>query len=1012
MKQKLAVFFIFISFFIFYCPSWCRAIEPSSLLTKPQPGSIIKKQGAPHTYTNTGGGHGLETKQIPVPVHAPQTDNTTAAETVSQKKSSAPAADTPLEAYATATSFIKQAHYEEALPYLEKALQQPDHLFIKADYAVCLAWTGAYQQAADFFGRHEQELKNLTYVTRSVARSFYELGNVEKALDLYQQSLASNPADGEAFKGVMYCLTRLGKYEQAHRRLEEAGKKELIAPHVITLIRVDLLKEEQDYKDAYRQYLHILVTSTDEESLLRHQDKRRQVFGFLSAEDLNALITEYRDQYPAYLILLMDNSQQADLPSSRVLEIQTYSLGALLELAWGYFKAGRHTESQDLYRFILNKWPSSCLARIGLTYPLAAQGQFEDAQKGLQGVLGRGCFKLNALFAQAYVYEQQHNFLAAITTYEKILTLQPKNPAAPKLKIRGISDLGAPSLAYEEALARGITEQEFIEYLTTDLTLPRIKWAQHDKAIISLEAMLRENPANTRARYDYIVALRNKERMPEVLDQFRLLEHDLVVLPYFVTEAVADAYLYLEQPKKALYYYELSYNKKPEFPFYTLMGLFYTYQELRWWKQAEQMWREIRAFMATHQQLSPWIRLEAFQARGWYFAYQDRLKEAQHYFTPMLKKAGMNSATRTALGYVYLWRGWPRLSLEEFKIAQNVDIKEFSANIQNGIVLALNQLNYKNEARELAGKLFKEFPRNKHVQDVVETLQVEDMNEFWIEGKFVNESPGATEYWIRSSLSEPIIPTFRLFQEFVWQETSDDGEDFHWNRAGLGCEWIVLPQLIWKQAVNYDYEDTDDFGYYSIITWLPTDHLKITAGYDSFMLDIPIRARAEGVEGENAYLDVYYHESDLRYYGATFNINWLDDGNRGTSLTLYYDQNVVNLPDFKIRCGIEGNYSANSKQNVDYFSPLEGYTLVLNQTFHYIHYHRDDRKFRSSLYTREGFYLQHGFHSYAIYGITYEQTFDVSKSFAIVWHVAWDRKIYDGDSTHVWSGFFGLRKNF
>jgi biofilm PGA synthesis protein PgaA len=195
-------------------------------------------------------------------------------------------------------------------------------------------------------------------------------------------------------------------------------------------------------------------------------------------------------------------------------------------------------------------------------------------------------------------------------------------------------------------------------------------------------------------------------------------------------------------------------------------------------------------------------------------------------------------------------------------------------------------------------------------------------------------------------------------------------------------------------------------------TGLPKDPFKITTGYDSFQLDIPIRARAVGIEGQNAFIDLLYQESDLRYYGFSTNLSWLDDGNRSIGSTFYYDQNLLNSPDFKIRMGGEFNYSANSKQNVEYFSPLEGYTFVLNQTFHYIHYALYDRKFLSSVFTRQGLYSQHGFKSYAIYGITFEHAIDISKTFAFFWNATWDRKIYDGESTHVWSNFFGLRKNF
>ena len=56
-------------------------------------------------------------------------------------------------------------------------------------------------------------------------------------------------------------------------------------------------------------------------------------------------------------------------------------------------------------------------------------------------------------------------------------------------------------------------------------------------------------------------------------------------------------------------------------------------------------------------------------ARGWYFIYQDKLKEAQDYFDNCLKQAGLDSGFRAGLGQAYYFRGWPRQALEQFRIA-------------------------------------------------------------------------------------------------------------------------------------------------------------------------------------------------------------------------------------------------------------------------------------------------------------------------------------------------------
>ena len=120
----------------------------------------------------------------------------------------------------------------------------------------------------------------------------------------------------------------------------------------------------------------------------------------------------------------------------------------------------------------------------------------------------------------------------------------------------------------------------------------------------------------------------------------------------------------------------------------------------------------------------------------------------------------------------------------------------------------------------------------------------------------------------------------------------------------------------------------------------------------------------------------------------------------------------MNTPDFKIRLGGEIYHSRNRKTHVDYFSPSHDFSFLITPTFHWIHFLRYDKKFRSSLYPRIGFYKQHKYDCHTIGGVTYEQLIRLSKTFEFTWNVSWDRKIYDGDSTDVWGGFCAFRKNF
>lgn len=922
--------------------------------------------------------------------------------------------DSEISDYSLAVRLIKDEKYREAIPILERALEKyPENNFIKADYLLCLVWTGLHKKAVDYYSIYKERLKSVKYVHRNIAKAFYELGDYVEAEGLYERAILNDQSDGEALKGLIYSLCRLGNYSQAHQNLEEYGQKGILSPKLLTLLKAHIFQKEENYKQAYILYLKSVLTEKKEHALKELQDKRREVFLFLTEDEVSSMQKEHKDDYLIYNIISIDRGKYEDLLRVEHFVIEELPFGFLLELAWGHFKAQRDDEAIEIYQFIIKKWPHSCLARINLVYPLCSKGSLEKGRDFLEWVFRRDCFLINALFAKAFLHEKRKDFLKAIEVYNEILARKPQNISALKLKMRNIADLGATSHAYEISQQKNIKDEQFISALKGDMVLDRLKWKEAEKAIPMLEQQLEDDPANFRARCDYIVALRQKERMKEVVEQFEVAKRMAKPLPYWVTEAMADASLYLERPKEALEFYKITLKNKPADTFNPLMGLFYTYQELRDWKNAERTWEKIEELLKT-KRLKKWMRLEAVGAKGWYLAYKDKLKEAQDYFESYLKQAGMNPSFRTGLGHVYIWRGWYRRALEELKIAYNIYPKD--AATQNGMVLALNELNYKKEARSLAEKLYKKYPTKKHVQDTYELLQVEDMNEFHTETKFIDEDPGSREYRVKSTLKEPIVPTFKLFQEVVWQETAEETtegkEEFEWKRAGLGYEWIVVPQLIWKQAFTFDYQKMEEYGYYTILTWLPTDHLKITAGYDSFYLDIPIKARAKGIEGESAFWDVFYHESDLRNYGIASGYNYFDDGNLNSFYKLYYDQSVLNTPDFKIRLGGEIYHARNRKTHVDYFSPEHDLSFVIQPTLHWIHFLRYDKKYRSSLYCRIGFYKQHKYDYHTIGGATFEQLIRLSKTFEFTWNVSWDRKVYDGESTDVWGGFCAFRKSF
>lgn len=908
---------------------------------------------------------------------------------------------------------IRQERFEEALPLLAQARrEQPDNVFVVADQVCCLAWTGRHQQAIETYEQNVLALAGVAYAEKAAAQAYYRLGRFDQARALYEKLRLASPGDAESFKGVVYTLAAAGDRAAARRHISLARTRGIFPAAVLDLLEADMLRQDGREVDAYIAYIRTLESARSEKVLREAQNSRREIAGLLSNQDFQDLARRFPSGSPVWIVSRVDAAKYSDLPARDALP-EHVPHGLLLELGWGYFKAGRHAEALEVIDEILAAQPEAVLARIVRTYPLAGQGEFAAARQSLREAETRGAFPLKVLFAEAFVQEQQRDFLAALNTYENILRRVPRSATARQLRLRCLADLGAPSLADAALEQSGQVDRQLVDDIHTNMAVNRIRWGHKLPARQGLEAVLQRSPANARARGDYVVALRSANMMPETLAQYHQLAGDSSRTPHYVLQSAADASLYLDAPEQARALYETTLAQKPEYPLTAMLGRVYCLQELRRWGEADQAWAQLDAYLAAHPRgIDVWDRLEAHLAHGWYRAYQDDLQGAQRFFTGFLQDAGMSSTCRSALSYVYLWRGWPRRALQEFKIAQQLDFKAFDPGIQTGLAKTLNTLNRKAEARALAQTLYRTWPRDRSVLELVEDLMVEDMNEVFLEGRFVSESPGADEYWLRARLTEPLTPEFKIFQEILWQEVSESADRFEWNRVGLGCEWIVVPELTWRQAVSFDYDDRDEFGYLSELVWQPTDQVRLMTGLNTYRLDIPLRARAAGLDGESFYVDALYRQSELRHIGVALDLNWLDDGNRGSGATIYYDQSLFNGADVKLRGGFRFGYWTNSRQDVDYFSPRKGFTFQLTQTLHVLHLSRHDKRFRSSLYAREGFYSQHRYATEALYGLTYEQTIDFSKKTALVWNIAWDRKVYDGDSTHVWSGYFGFRQSF
>jgi hypothetical protein len=228
----------------------------------------------------------------------------------------------------------------------------------------------------------------------------------------------------------------------------------------------------------------------------------------------------------------------------------------------------------------------------------------------------------------------------------------------------------------------------------------------------------------------------------------------------------------------------------------------------------------------------------------------------------------------------------------------------------------------------------------------------------------------------------------------------------------MGLEWIALPQLTLEQAVSFDYITGSNFGSFTRLSWRPTDTLTAGVSFNSFSLELPLRAQATGVKGKRGLLELGYRQSELFKAGLSLGGNWLTDGNFNPFVLIRAERNLLTTPSAKVGLGAEFYYDRYSKDDVPYFSPLFEYSFVVVPTLKWDHYVFYDRRVSSNIAGRVGFYKEHGFDFFPVGGVTYGMDIWLSKTFGLTWNVSYDLRVYDGNYSHVLGAALFFKKYF
>ena len=495
---------------------------------------------------------------------------------------------------------------------------------------------------------------------------------------------------------------------------------------------------------------------------------------------------------------------------------------------------------------------------------------------------------------------------------------------------------------------------------------------------------------------------------------YEKLVADAISFPSWVLEEVAWAYLYLDQPYKALAICDEALKIQPS-SFNGRMVKFYILQELREWNLAREMLdkldQETPPFLARDKTiLTNWTKLDIALAKGWFLIYEDKLREAERYFEDFHEKAPAHTVIRNGLAHVYLFRGWPRKAFEDFSIIETLEPKFYKA--QTGKITALNELAFKEQARKKAKNLLIAHPKDKNVHTLVRDLKVEEMREFSTDVSVSREDDDTDEFRFTTKLSQPLSLYTNLYGFLLLQKTTYENQSNHFRRAGLGIDHILNSSFDIRQQFSVNYDNGNEFGSYSLIRFHPDDYWSFNLSYDSFTPDIPVRARAFDITAKKYDMGITYRESEWRSYNLSFSHLIFSDGNDRDTALIGYEQGLWVKNDWKMRLFLNLYTSKNTRDDAPYFNPKSDWNLSATHMTEHTVWRILNRSFTHRLFLSLGNYNQSEFSNKLVASIVYEQEREFSDTQALLWGMNLARNVYDGESVTGFSFYLNFRWQF
>ena len=707
-------------------------------------------------------------------------------------------------------------------------------------------------------------------------------------------------------------------------------------------------------------------------------------------------------------------------------------------VARAYRDQHQPNEALALYRQGETQSPANAEFAAGEIRALVDLGTLDQAAARADAALQQYGENVAVLLAAGVVAAARNQPIEALRYCDRALKVDPTSRDARHDRILAIERMGAPQVARRLADAdpgilapdeyrriEGSEAAAFVRWGPLDPAKEAERFAMTDRAIAALDALIAQWSAAgpdarndaLRARFDRIVALRDRVRMIEVLAEYDDLRRSNVELPAYALNAVGDAYLYLRQPEAARDLYQRVLATDPN-NFNVRLALFYVDVDL---DDLEAAYREIDSLDADQ---GRWIylkgapdpipnpdRVSADLAAASARLYGDQLEAAERRFAAMAGAAPNNTSLRAGLAGIYAARGWPRRADAEYALGRALKDQDLELEVGQ----ARNDLSRRDYPAAEVGKtsLMARFPENLEAQRLDRLWHVHEMAELHVDvtpsfTSATNVQGGDGLTFDTRLYTPPIGYNWRLFgdEEIAHQELPQGQGEITLHRSSAGVEYRDPDLLATLEGSFNTYRQQDPFlgsvgeeklGARASATWSINDYWQLGGTGELFSHDTPLRALRSGVTADSGTVDLTYRESESRELRLVAEAMPFSDGNFRTSLDGRYTQRVLTEPHFKVDVigGLAGSRDS-ADANRQYYNPSQDVLATGGVALSQPLYRRYELIYDHRLTVTPGVYWENGFGTAPVVAAEYEHRLRINDVIDTSLGVGFGRQPYDG----------------